>query len=384
MRNKWIMRSLWAFLLLPASGLWAQSVSEVLRRVETGNIQLQALREEHRAQIQELKAENTLGETSVEYSPFYYGSGMAESELIVTQEVDFPTQYAARRKVEKRQQTAHERALQVLHRDILLEAKEACIDLLAAQQRDVFLQRIMGVADSLTTAMETLLNQGSAIQLDLNRVRLMRMEAQTQLTDNATAHQQACATLQRLSGGVTVTSLTDDGTLDSLALLPIADERAEVLSAEAEQQVAAQQVKAQRQGWLPRLNVGYRRNTALGESVHGFQVGGSLPLFSQSKQLSAAKHRQTAAHLEWQEARQRAEADIQAQSQEVRQLAQMLSAYDETLLTETHNLLLRSLQLGEIPTTDYFTESDIIFRKQLERIELQARYRKAVARLMTF
>lgn len=378
------MRSVWALLLLTPSEIQAQTVSEVLRQVEAGNIQLQALREEQRAQLQEMKAENTLGETSVEYSPFYYGGSMAESELIVTQEVDFPTQFAARRRVEKRQQTAHERAQQVLRRDILLEAKDACIDLLAAQQRDIFLQRITGVADSLTEAMQTLLQAGAAMQLDLNRVRLIRMEAKTQLADNATARQQACAVLQRLSGGTSVASLTDDGSLDSLALLPVADERPEVQSAEAEQQVASQQVKAQRQGWLPRLNVGYRRNTALGESFHGFQVGGALPLFSQSKQLNAAKHRQAAAQLDWQEARQRAEADIQAQSQEVRQLAQMLSAYDESLLSETLTLLLRSLQLGEISTTDYFTESDILFRKQLERIDLQARYRKAVARLMTF
>lgn len=364
-----------------ATLLRAQTVTEVLRRVEAGNIQLRALHEEQQAQMQEQKSENTLGETSIEYSPFYMEGEFAESELNVFQDIDFPTKFAARRRVEHRQQVAHDLAYQALRRDILLQAKEACIDLLAAQQQTELMERISVVTDSLMLALKQMQQQGTTTQLDINRVRLMRMDAQTQLTEICSTQQQARATLQRLSGGVIVETLLDDSSLDSIATLPNPDSRIEVQAAQAEERLAAQRVKVERQGWLPRMTVGYRRAATLGESLHGFQVGGAIPIFSQGGQLRAAKHRQNVARLQQEEARQAAAADIEEQTHEMAHLAEALATYDQSILRETHELLLRALQLGELSITDYFTEADILYRKQIERIDLEARYRKAIARL---
>lgn len=368
-------------LLTLAATLRAQTVTEVLRRVEAGNIQLRALHEEHQAQLQEQKSENTLGETSVEYSPFYLEGEFAESELNVYQDIDFPTKFAARRRVERRQQAANDLAYQALRRDILLQAKEACIDLLAAQQQTALMQRISLAADSLMQVLQQMQQQGAVTQLDINRVRLMNMDAQTKLTEIHTAEHKAHAILQRLSGGTVVERLLDDGSLDSIALLPTPDTRIEVQAAGAEERLAAQRVKVERQGWLPRMTVGYRRAAALGESLHGFQVGGAIPIFSQGGQLRAAKHRQNVARLQQEEARQAAAADIETLTHEMAHLAEALAAYDPNVLRETNELLLRALQLGEITLTDFFTEADVLYRKKLEYIDLEARYRKVVARL---
>ncbi|MCF0196943.1 MAG: TolC family protein, partial [Bacteroidaceae bacterium] len=106
-----------------------------------------------------------------------------------------------------------------------------------------------------------------------------------------------------------------------------------------------------------------------------------LSLFSNGKRVRAARHRNVAAALRTEETRQNAQAQLQAQASEVTQLSAALTAYDEPLLHETLRLLMRAVQLGEIPITTYYTEADAIYRKLQERLDIQTRYRKALARL---
>ena len=126
------MKRIYILLLLLPFQLKAQQTEDVLRAVEENNIELQALRKENEAAVLEVKSQNALESTSVEYSPFFRRGvdGVASSELVVKQGFDFPTLYAARSKSGKLQQQVLDLQYQVSRRDILLEAKLRCHDLI--------------------------------------------------------------------------------------------------------------------------------------------------------------------------------------------------------------------------------------------------------------
>ena len=108
----------------------AQGIDEILRSVEQNNKELKALGEQGRADALDIEAQNNLEDPSVEYSPFFAKgvSGIATSELVVKQGFDFPTLYAARRQSGKWKQEVLDRQLRIFRRDILLNAKNLCLD----------------------------------------------------------------------------------------------------------------------------------------------------------------------------------------------------------------------------------------------------------------
>ena len=100
--------SIAAFAL--AASLNAQTMNDVLGSVERNNVELKAMLKGNEAARLEQKQQNNLEGLSVEYSPFFNSavSGVASSELVVTQGFDFPTLYGARRKAGKMQGEAME------------------------------------------------------------------------------------------------------------------------------------------------------------------------------------------------------------------------------------------------------------------------------------
>lgn len=82
-----------AVALSACSAALADTVGDVLKQIAANNLTLQSAAHDMRADVLDIKATNTLGGPSVEYSPFFTKgySGVVESELVVSQEIDFPT-----------------------------------------------------------------------------------------------------------------------------------------------------------------------------------------------------------------------------------------------------------------------------------------------------
>ena len=154
MKIKYIAASVVASLILLP--MQAQTIDDVLRQVEQNNKELQAQTHATLASKLEVQAENNLEDPSVEYSPFYTRgiTGMSSSELVVTQGFDFPTLYGARRKSGKVKQEALDRRYQAVRRDILLEAKNLCLDLIMLRQKQALLDERAKNADELLALFE--------------------------------------------------------------------------------------------------------------------------------------------------------------------------------------------------------------------------------------
>ena len=373
--------------ILSTIGIQAQSIEEVLREIERNNKELQAQVQATDAAKLEIQTQNNLENPSVEYSPFYTRgiTGMSSSELVVTQGFDFPTLYAARRQSGKWQQAALDRQHLAVRRTILLTAKNLCLDLIMLNQQQQLLDERMKNADELLALFEKRLQEGDAGILEVNKIKMERMNIQTEVAQNNAAHRTALQQLLAMNGNMPLTFSSD--TYPELPALndynalydEIMSSDAELLAADANVQAARKELKVNRQNWLPKIEVGYRRNTSLDEKSNGFLIGGSLPVFSNRKKGKIARARALSAQLLLDNARLQAEARVQSRFNEMQQLREAMKAYDVVLMHKTLRLLYDAVQEGQLSIIEFYVEADNVYKNLQAYMELENRYQKLMA-----
>ena len=343
--------------LLP---LQAQSVDEVLQSVAQHNKSIQAQQKNGEAEKIGIEAENSLEDPTVEYSSFFSKgvNGQSGSELVVSQGFDFPTVYNSRNRAGRDKKEAVDYRAEALRRNVLLEAKTLCLDMIRLNR-----------------------------QRDLLDKRMQNADIQTEVLQNHTDHRTALQSLLALNGNMPLTFEgreypTIPTTLDFEALCDeVLGQDAELKAAEADTRAAERNLTVNRQKWLPKLEIGYRRNTGEGSKEHGFLVGGSIPLFSNRRQVRMAQAQSIGTRLQADEIRLKAEAALHSGFNELQQLGRAMSVYDQPLMTQTLELLKESVKGGELSVTDYFVEADQIYRNLQAYMELECQYQKVAATL---
>ena len=376
-------------LSLPAS-IAAQGIDSVLSAIETNNIQLKAMRAEINAATHELKAENSLDGPSIEYSPFFRrgASGVASSEMVVSQEFDFPTLYAARGKSGKLQRNVLDKGLDSSRRDILLNAKLTCLELVYLDRQKEILAEREAVAVELQKLFGKRFDEGEVNILEVNRVKIENMEVLAAVAENRAAISRARNALTALNGDIPV----DPGEISypEIPLWLISDEGApsltendtELKAAHASIEAARQEINVSRQGWLPKITLGYRRNTELDEASNGFLVGVSVPIFSNSSKVKAAKSRLVASQLNMDDTRARIANEVTSSLAELKSLHGVISLYDLPLMKKTLALMKKSVELGNMSVIDFYIESDKIYSKIQDYLSLENRYHTLAATLL--
>ncbi len=369
--------------------LQAQGVDEVLQSVAQHNKALQAQRQADAAEKTGIEAENGLEDPSVEYSSFFSKgvSGQAGSELVVSQGFDFPTVYGQRSRAGRERKEAVDLRAEALRRDILLQAKTLCLELIRLNRLQDLLSRRMENADELLALFKDRLEAGDATLIDVNKIKMERMSIQTEVLQNNAAHRTALQSLLALNGNMPLTfdereypAVPDTRDFEALCSEALAADAA-LMAAEADTRAAQRTLSANRHGWLPKLEIGYRRNTGEDSKEHGFLVGGSIPLFSNRRQVKMARAQSVAAQLTADELRLQAEAALHAGFNEMQQLRKSMEVYDKPLMLQTLELLKASVKGGEMSVTDYFVEADQIYRNLQAFMELEYQYQKSAATL---
>lgn len=373
---------------MAATSLQAQSLADVLGSVERNNTELKAMLKGNEAARLDLKQANNLDGLSVEYSPFFNSAarGIASSELVVTQGFDFPTLYGARRKAARLQGEAIDMQYRTARRDILLGAKQLCLDLIHMNKRRALLDERRRAADELLAMYTEKYDGGEATAIELNKVKMERMNLETELAaaenDRAAALQQ----LRAMNGGEQIECtdtlyppLPADG--DEAMYVQAVSADLPAMAAAASVKAAEQDVKVSRQGWMPKLEIGYRRNTDGTDASNGFIIGGSIPLFANRHKVKAAKARQEEARMMQTDARIKAEAAARTAVEDMARLRRSMAAYDVPLMRRTLALLRTAVENGELSVTDYYVEAAGVYRNMQAYIDLERQYHGAVAEL---
>lgn len=377
-----------AMVFVTVVGARAQDINAVLKSVEQNNMELKAILKGNEAADIENKSQNTLEDLSIEYSPFFQSetSGIASSELVITQGFDFPTLYGARKKAGQLQRNVLDLQYQTARRDILLNAKKLCLDIINYNKQKQLLQERRKNADELLAMFEIKFKNGDATSLEINKIKLDRMNLETELVQADTKHANTMQQLQALNGGqpieVNMTEYPqapadDEATMYEKAVATdwtIRTARASVLAAE-------QNVKVNKQSWIPKFEIGYRRNTEGDNASNGFLIGGSIPLFSSKNKVKIAKARQTEAVMQHANARINAENSARALINQMKQLKASTDAYDVPLMRQTLKLLRTALEHGEISVTEYYVEADNIYKNMITYMDIERQYQDVLTEI---
>lgn len=367
----------------------ADNIGDVLKQVASNNLTLQALAHDNQADVLDIKASNSIGGPSVEYSPFFTKgySGVAESELVVSQEIDFPTKYAARNKQAKMQHTVGEQLLAKQRRDILLQAQLLCIDIIRLNQTLSMLHERLANSETLLQMYQKRMDAGDANALELNKVKLDCMEVRTLVNEAQGERTSLLQQLRQLNGGKPIDvidtvlpeypQITNFESYRALALASDAD----VAVAQTALRAADMNLKLQKNEWLPNISFGYRRNTEHGEGINGFLVGVSFPLYSNSNNVKAARQRRESAQLQVLQAQNEAEASMRTNYEQLQGLQQVIDHSDVKLLQESLDLFAKALQQGEITALVYYVEINSIYEKLQRHIDLHCQSVKLLAEL---
>lgn len=367
----------------------ADNIGDVLKQVASNNLTLQALAHDNQADVLDIKASNSIGGPSVEYSPFFTKgySGVAESELVVSQEIDFPTKYAARNKQAKMQNIVGEQLLIKQRRDILLQAQLLCIDLIRLNQTLSMLHERLANSETLLQMYQKRMDAGDANALELNKVKLDCMEVRTLVNEAQGERTSLLQQLRQLNGGKPIDvidtvlpeypQITNFESYRALALASDAD----VAVAQTALRAADMNLKLQKNEWLPNISFGYRRNTEQGEGINGFLVGVSFPLYSNSNNVKAARQRRESAELQVMQAQNEAEATLRTNYEQLQGLQQVIDHSDVKLLQESLTLFGKALQQGEITALVYYVEINSIYEKLQRHIDLHCQSVKLLAEL---
>ena len=373
-------------LCLPI-GMQAQNIDQVLQSIEANNKELLSQKQLTKAQKMENRTENNLPDPTVSYSSFYKnGAGPGHgTELVATQGFDFPTQYITRNRQAEMENEAIDLQQQAFRRDVLLRAKNLCLDLILLNQEKALMDIRMKNADELEALYAKRLEAGDANILEVNKIKMERMNVQTEVAQNNAAHRTALQSLLAMNGNMPV-EFSESTYPEVKEILDYNQLRDEVVASDYSLQAAVaftraaeKQVSVDKQNWWPKLEAGFRRNTDTGISMNGFVVGGSIPLFSNRKKVQIAKAQAISAQLMQEDALLHVENNLMALYNEMTQLKEAMHAYDVPLMYRSLDLLKQALTEGQISLIEYFVEAETVYQNLQARMQLENQYQKVMA-----
>ena len=373
-------------LCLPI-GMQAQNIDQVLQSIEANNKELLSQKQLTKAQKMENRTENNLPDPTVSYSSFYKnGAGPGHgTELVATQGFDFPTQYITRNRQAEMENEAIDLQQQAFRRDVLLRAKNLCLDLILLNQEKALMDIRMKNADELEALYAKRLEAGDANILEVNKIKMERMNVQTEVAQNNAAHRTALQSLLAMNGNMPV-EFSESTYPEVKEILDYNQLRDEVVASDYNLQAAVaftraaeKQVSVDKQNWLPKLEAGFRRNTDTGMSMNGFVVGGSIPLFSNRKKVQIAKAQAISAQLMQEDALLHVENNLMALYNEMTQLKEAMHAYDVPLMYRSLDLLKQALTEGQISLIEYFVEAETVYKNLQAYMKLENQYQKIMA-----
>lgn len=375
--------------LMTVHALGQGSIDEALKTIESNNNDIKAAKALYEARSMEARAANTLGDTSVEYEKMFgvKGADGETGKVTVTQELEFPTIYATRGKVTKQRANSYMLQYEETRRDILLTAKELCIDLVTLRRQNALIKEKLANIARLREAGERRLAAGEITAIDYNKVKMQEMEENAALTLNVNEIDKTMRMLAAINGGREIDVADCD--LGKCNPLPefeaLSDEvmasDASLMRSISEHKAADAELRLQRNKWLPSLSLSYIREIHPTDADNGIEIGVSLPLWNNARTVRQARANKAYAMYVSQSVHDNVSEDMRRSYDEADNLRQSLQAYDTALVHDNIDMLKRALDSGQISTIDYFTEVNSLYGMLQTYHTLRGNYEKALARL---
>ena len=355
MRNSFLCLFVFAVANIGAQN----NMADILASIETNNPELKAGTQIVLSQKAEVSSQNTLEDPNFEFEHLWGADNAKDRkyDISVSQSFDFPSLYVQRNKIGNLKRTLYDGQQAVLRQQILLQAKELCLQVIYLNRCIRLGNERQAAADELVKLYRERLTSGDANILDVNKIEIEQLNITTSNIQRRNELAACLAQLQALNGGeplnLAESALTEYSDRELPASFDDLKEQAlqsdpELQMLRQENQIAGKEVSLNRAGWLPKFELGYRHAYELGERFNGLSVGVSIPLFANRKKVKIAKAQAVA-------------GSFTVNNKELQTLAALQSSYNEAvalkdnreryeLLTRQNNfeLLQKALASGKI------------------------------------
>ena len=274
---------------------------------------------------------------------------------------------------------------------------------LPGRQQQLLDERLKN-AEELAAMYAQRLETGDANALETNKINLELLNVRTEARINRTTLDNKLKELTALNGNQSLVPgrPTPDGPVPAspqnlglveYASIPLPADFKSVceellacdpaLSALQNESLAAQkQLSVSRQGWLPGLELGYRRNTESGHPLNGIVVGFSFPIFQNHGKVKAARSQAQSIDFQREDAKLNASATLWQLYDEACNLQASIQEYADTFGRQQDLKLLRqALEGGQISMIEYFLEVSVVYQSQTNLLQLENQYQKTMARI---
>ena len=390
--KQFIVITLLASAALSVNG--QNSIDAVLRSIEANNKELQANNQLTVSKKLEAKLDNNLPDPSVSYVHQYgnrEGMGI-QGELVASQSFDFPSVYVQKNKLAKSKAASFDRQGAEFRQQILLQAKEICLDLVLLNQHRALLDQRRQNAEQLAELYAMRLETGDANILETNKIDLELLNAKTEARMNESARIAKLQELATLNGGIAIdftdTTYMSDGDILSFEELcaEAVTSNPQLLTLKSEQVAARRQLSVNKSKSLPSFELGYRMNTATGgERFNGFLVGISIPLFSNRNNVKQAKAQALYTDLQLESTTTTVESELHQLYNQSVALKTSMDEYNTVLKSQNSLALLnKAIQTGQISMLEYFVDVTTFYQSMQNYMQLQNEYQKVMALLYKY
>lgn len=374
-----------------AGEVQAQSgIEQVLKNIESNNKELQANAQLTASQKLEARTDNNLADPTLSYAHLWGAKDKNETigELVVSQSFDFPSLYATRSKLNRLKAGAYDGQASVFRQDKLLQAKELCLDIIMLRQQKRILEDRLHNAEELAKMYARRLQTGDANALETNKINLELLNVKTETALNETALRNKLQELNTLNGNIPIVfeenqypAVAFPSDYQMLKSEVMATDRT-LLALGSESLAARKQITVNKSQWLPKLELGYRRNTESGTPFNGVVVGFSFPLFENRNKVKIAKAQALNVDLQKDNATLQVESELAQLYREAKTLHTSMEEYRKTFQSQQDLALLKqALTGGQISMIEYFVEVSVIYQSHQNYLQLENQYQKAMARI---
>lgn len=368
----------------------AQNFDNILQSIEENNTALKAYREQAKASKIGNKTGINMANPEVEFA-YLWGSPNAASHrtnLDISQSFDFPTAYRYKSQLAEGKNKQLDLVYDRQRRDILQQARLLCVELAYQSKVNEQLTGRLKYAKELAEAYQKSFDQGNIDILERNKTKLNYLNEEKALQINNVEINTLVMELQRLNGGLAFPANPDDFPAYALPkdyqewFERVKENNPLLQMGEQEIALSRKQEQLTRALNLPKFTAGYTSERIPGETLQGFSIGMSIPLWEGKNTVKHQKAQTVALQMQHQDSKLQFQNALKNQYDKAVKLSALLGEYKEALeVTNNRELLKKALDKGQLSLINYLLELSVYYETIDKYLETERDYQLAVAEL---
>lgn len=369
---------------------WAQDASlrEIVSQVENNNLYLKALRQSVEANSANSKAQYALDGIEIEYAYLLGPDNIKRHDYSISQSFDIAKLSGAKKRAFQSEQALYEYEYKAARVQILREAQNMVCEIVYRNALISKNAQRLEYARKLVDAYRNGADTGAISSIDIRKVSLELLTIENDIKLLRLEKEALLADLAVLNASIPISI---DSEVQLCGLLPasyelwlssVAQNNSILAEVAASVSLSQSKLELSKSESAPSLNIGYMAELVPGSNFRGVKAGLSIPLWSSSLKIKAAKAELQAIRAEQDAKIAEFNSRAKALYDKAALLAQVVSSYQGLEdFNSQEEALNKSLEIGQLSLADYYTEVDFLYQVHEKALRSELDYALAIVEL---